>query len=103
MQVDQAKNEGQESVIKALKEAIIDLNNKIIMEVLKKGSTGIVVETWQEFLKNLDLYTFKVDGDFGNKTHNATIKFQSLNGLVADGIVGKKSWDKAYEIRNNYY
>ena len=28
MQVDQAKNEGQESVIKALKEAIIDLNNK---------------------------------------------------------------------------
>lgn len=28
MQVDQAKSEGQESVIKALKEAIIDLNNK---------------------------------------------------------------------------
>lgn len=68
------------------------------MEVLKKGSTGIVVETWQEFLKNLDLYTFKVDGDFGNLTHNATIKFQSLNGLVADGIVGKNTWDKAYQL-----
>ena len=28
------------------------------------------------------------DGVFGTKTKNAVLRFQSLNGLVADGIVG---------------
>ena len=46
------------------------------METLRKGSKGLIVEYWQEFMKNLELYTYKVDGDFGNLTHNATIKFQ---------------------------
>ena len=43
------------------------------METLRKGSKGLIVEYWQEFMKNLELYTYKVDGDFGNLTHNATI------------------------------
>ncbi len=68
------------------------------METIKKGSKGIIVEYWQEFLKNLQLYSYKVDGDFGNLTHNSTIEFQRANGLVADGIVGKRTWDKAYEL-----
>jgi hypothetical protein len=36
------------------------------METIKKGSKGVIVGTWQEFLKNLDLYTYKIDYDFGN-------------------------------------
>ena len=68
------------------------------METIKKGSKGLIVEYWQEFLKNLQLYSYKVDGDFGNLTHNSTIEFQRTNGLVADGIVGKRTWDKAYEL-----
>ena len=68
------------------------------METLRKGSKGLIVEYWQEFLKNLELYEYKVDGDFGNLTHNATIKFQKVNGLGADGIVGKNTWNKAYEL-----
>lgn len=68
------------------------------METLRNGSKGLIVEYWQEFLKNLELYPYKVDGDFGNLTHNATIKFQMVNGLVADGIVGKNTWNKAYEL-----
>lgn len=68
------------------------------METIKKGSKGLIVGTWQEFLKNLDLYVYKVDNDFGNLTHNATVKFQSINGLVDDGIVGKNTWAKAYEL-----
>lgn len=68
------------------------------MEVIKKGSKGLVVGTWQEFLKNLDLYLYKIDNDFGNLTHKATLKFQNLNGLVEDGIVGKNTWAKAYEL-----
>ena len=68
------------------------------METLRKGSKGLIVEYWQEFLKNLELYEYAVDGDFGNLTHNATIKFQTVNGLGADGIVGKNTWNKAYEL-----
>jgi hypothetical protein len=68
------------------------------MELIKKGSKGIVVGTWQEFLKNLNLYKYSIDNDFGNLTHNATIKFQTINGLFADGIVGQNTWNKAYEL-----
>ena len=68
------------------------------METLRKGSKGLIVSYWQEFLKNLELYNYKVDEDFGNITHTATVKFQSIHGLVADGIVGNKTWEKAYEL-----
>jgi hypothetical protein len=68
------------------------------METIKKGSKGLVVGYWQEFLKNIKLYNYKVDEDFGNLTHKSTVEFQRVNGLVADGIVGKKTWNKAYEL-----
>ena len=68
------------------------------MEVLRKGSQGEVVGYWQEFLKNLDLYKYSIDYDFGSLTHNATVEFQKLNGLINDGIVGNKTWEKAYEL-----
>jgi peptidoglycan hydrolase-like protein with peptidoglycan-binding domain len=32
-----------------------------------------------------------VDGDFGNSTYNAVVKFQRDNKLVVDGIVGAKT------------
>jgi hypothetical protein len=67
-------------------------------EVLRKGSKGELVGYWQEFLKNLALYNYKVDNDFGNITHNSTIQFQRINGLIDDGIVGKNTWAKAYEL-----
>ena len=68
------------------------------IETIRKGDKGLILEYWQEFLKNLDLYEYKVDGDFGNITYRATIKFQNLSALTADGIVGKNTWDKAYEL-----
>lgn len=55
--------------------------------VLKKGSQGREVKLLQEFLE------IKVDGDFGPKTENAVKTWQKSNGLVADGIVGPKTWD----------
>ena len=68
------------------------------METIKKGNKGLIVSYWQEFLKNLQLYNYKVDEDFGNLTHKSTVEFQRVNGLVADGIVGKNTWDKAYQL-----
>ena len=33
-----------------------------------------------------------IDGDFGNKTKAAVLEFQKTHGLVADGIVGPRTW-----------
>ena len=57
------------------------------MKVLKLGSKGKEVEDLQKYLK------IKVDGDFGPKTEEAVKKFQKSNKLVADGIVGEKTWN----------
>lgn len=46
----------------------------------------------QKALKNAGLYTGPVDGKIGKETKKAISAFQENNGLVADGIVGKKTW-----------
>ena len=57
------------------------------MKVIKLGSKGKEVEDLQKYLK------IKVDGDFGPKTEEAVKKFQKDNKLVADGVVGEKTWN----------
>lgn len=57
------------------------------MEVLKKGSRGNDVKTLQRLLH---LYE---DGIFGKLTEEAVKEFQEAHGLVADGIVGQKTWE----------
>ena len=37
---------------------IIEQKNKIVMETIKKGSKGLIVSYWQEFLKNLQLFSY---------------------------------------------
>ena len=64
------------------------------MNILKKGSKGEDVKTLQKALN------IKVDGDFGTKTETAVKEFQKSKGLVADGIVGKKTWE-ALGIKEN--
>ena len=55
--------------------------------LLKLGSQGKEVKELQEFLE------ISADGDFGPKTEAAVKKWQLANGLIADGIVGPKTWD----------
>ena len=57
----------------------------------KQGSTGSVVKTIQQKLKNWGYYTGALDGVFGAKTKAAVVRFQKKNGLTADGIVGSKT------------
>ena len=57
----------------------------------KQGSSGAVVKTIQQKLKNWGYYTGAVDGIYGAKTKAAVIQFQKKNGLTADGIVGSKT------------
>ena len=59
--------------------------------VLKQGSSGALVKTVQTKLKNWGYYSGSIDGIYGPKTVSAVKYFQRRNGLVADGIVGKKT------------
>jgi len=49
------------------------------------------IRTMQTKLKRWGYYTGAVDGIFGSKTRAAVKSFQKKNGLVVDGIVGKKT------------
>lgn len=66
------------------------------METIKQGSNGPQVKRWQYFLIGLGNNHIVADGDFGPKTHVATTKFQSDNGLTPDGVVGPKSYLAAF-------
>lgn len=46
---------------------------------------------YQKHLKNLGLYTGNIDGLYGPQTRMAVIKFQTMNGLSADGIIGPRT------------
>lgn len=69
--------------------------------VLKEGSKGAEVTKLQEGLKKLNFYSGIVDGVFGAKTLAAVINFQSSQQLVADGIVGDKTWSKLNAALSN--
>lgn len=64
------------------------------LPILKNGSKGRAVKVWQVII---GFTGDDVDGIFGNDTEKLTEKFQENNGLVADGIVGEKSWKAGLE------
>lgn len=62
------------------------------------GCTGMAVKMLQTFLG------VSADGDFGNITKTALVKFQKEAGIDADGICGKDTWTKvAGKMRANTY
>lgn len=54
--------------------------------VLKKGDRGKAVKVLQTALE------VAVTGYFGPVTYRAVVKFQESNGIKADGVVGKETW-----------
>lgn len=68
----------------------------VTAKVLKKGSTGSAVKKLQILLVGLgyDVGKYGIDGDFGASTLAAVKKFQTANGLTADGVVGSATWGK---------
>jgi hypothetical protein len=63
--------------------------------LLKIGSIGKEVIEWQKFLSRKGYAVGPIDGIFGTKADLATKEWQSMNRLTADGIVGKKTLEKA--------
>lgn len=66
---------------------------------LKRGNKGKWVTELQTILKSkgYDLGSYGVDGDFGKCTEAAVRQFQLDNDLVADGVVGAKTWEALYQ------
>lgn len=69
---------------------------------LRRGSTGedvervqrsIVRDGYRSAANDLGLNGAEdVDGDFGPRTETAVRRFQTGHGLVADGVVGSRTW-----------
>jgi len=62
--------------------------------LIKKGSKGSIAKWVQWHLARKGYLGWnEVDGDIGQRSHNAIITFQKSNGLVVDGLVGAKTRD----------
>ncbi|MBW4600891.1 MAG: peptidoglycan-binding protein [Calothrix sp. FI2-JRJ7] len=64
------------------------------LPVLRVGVKGEAVTLLQQLLESQSYRTNAIDGNFGSNTEQAVKKFQTTFGLVADGIVGAKTWAK---------
>lgn len=65
------------------------------LKVLRIGDKSDDVKKWQYFLFGQKFYNGEIDGDFGIRTQEATIKFQKQYKLQPDGVVGNKSYGAA--------
>jgi peptidoglycan hydrolase-like protein with peptidoglycan-binding domain len=68
------------------------------MPILQQGSKGKTVLTLQRLLNITKDYLGAIDGDFGSGTKAAVQAFQKRSGLVADGIVGDRTWNALSKI-----
>ena len=77
-------------------EAVSEKDVLVALKQLAKGSKGEQVKNLQILLigKGYSCGSSGADGDFGTNTDKALKKFQKDNGLDADGICGKNTWDK---------
>lgn len=59
--------------------------------LLKRGSRNVYVRQAQAKLHDRG-WNISVDGDFGPNTEKVVKQFQAEKGLVADGVIGPKTW-----------
>ena len=73
---------------------------------LREGASGQNVRLVQFWLKIAHtvysrLNDLTVDGRFGAATTAAVKRFQAYFGLTSDGVVGRTTWNKLYEVYND--
>lgn len=70
--------------------------------VYEKRGNGACVELIQYYLTQYGFGSYLrpdgIDGEFGQKTHNAVVAFQRRYGLQADGKVGPRTWAKFSQL-----
>ncbi len=69
---------------------------EVKLPVLGKGDAGNTVKALQRMLiyEGYNCGGYGADGDFGTGTEKSVKQYQKEKGLVADGIVGEKTWSK---------
>ena len=73
---------------------------------LRQGASGQnvrLIQFWLKIARTVysSLNNITVDGQFGAATTAAVKKFQSYFGLTSDGVVGRATWTKLYEVYND--
>ena len=73
---------------------------------LRQGSSGQnvrLVQFWLKIARTVysSLNNVTVDGIFGSSTAAAVRRFQTYFGLTSDGVVGRTTWNKLYEVYND--
>ena len=73
---------------------------------LRQGASGQnvrLIQFWLKIARTVysSLNNVTVDGKFGAATTAAVKKFQSYFGLTSDGVVGRATWTKLYEVYND--
>ena len=68
--------------------------------MLRYGAQGNITKLLQEKLISLGYSCgpCSADGEFGNGTRTAVMKFQKDKGLEVDGVVGQNTWKKILGI-----
>ena len=72
------------------------------VDVINENKYSKEIETAQELLFDLDLYSGDIDGINGSKTKKALKEFQKLAGLVVDGILGPKTKEALEKGEDSY-
>ena len=73
---------------------------------LREGASGQnvrLVQFWLKIARTVysSLSNVTVDGKFGSATAAAVRRFQTYFGLTSDGVVGRTTWNKLYEVYND--
>lgn len=73
---------------------------------LREGASGQnvrLVQFWLKIARTVysRLNDLTVDGKFGAATTAAVKQFQTYFGLTSDGVVGRTTWNKLYEVYND--
>jgi peptidoglycan hydrolase-like protein with peptidoglycan-binding domain len=70
------------------------------MPTLKKGDKGELVKQVQERLALGNLYTGKIDGEFGSKMEASVKALQKGAKLPEDGVISDGTWNEIGKISN---
>lgn len=69
-----------------------------MFETIKRHSTNTDAVTQAQSMLSALGFAITVDGKFGSRTEAIVVSFQANNGLVADGIIGSKTWQKLIQL-----
>lgn len=61
--------------------------------LLRLGSQGQAVRNVQAFLGQQGFYNGRIDGVYGPETRQAVMAYQKSRNLIADGVVGDRTWN----------